>query len=112
MPRSAGQRCVFSGEPFGSGALRRRLAATSQHFAACAPNTFQVICTIGPSCWAVEKLIELIDAGMNVARLNFSHGDHARHGESVAAIRKASEARPGSHVAIMLDTKGMRIRDG
>lgn len=68
----------------------------------------KVICTIGPSSWAVEKLIELIDAGMNVARLNFSHGDHGRHGETVAAIRKAAEARPGCHVAIMLDTKGSR----
>lgn len=66
----------------------------------------QIICTIGPACWTVEKLIEMIDAGMCVARLNFSHGDHEVHAKSVRAVREAVAARPGSHVAIMLDTKG------
>ena len=54
----------------------------------------------------MEKLIEMIDAGMNVARLNFSHGDHKRHEETVVAIRAACRARPTANVAIMLDTKG------
>lgn len=49
---------------------------------------------------------------MNVARLNFSHGDHATHGATVARIREAVAARPGAHVAIMLDTKGPEIRTG
>ena len=43
----------------------------------------KIVCTLGPSCWSVEKIVELLDAGMNVARLNFSHGDHKLHGECV-----------------------------
>ena len=72
----------------------------------------QIVCTIGPSCWSVERLVEMIDEGMSVARLNFSHGDHEVHAASVARIREACKLRPGSHVAIMLDTKGPEIRTG
>lgn len=72
----------------------------------------QIVCTIGPSCWSVERLVEMIDEGMSVARLNFSHGDHEVHGSTVAKIREACKLRPGSHVAIMLDTKGPEIRTG
>lgn len=39
----------------------------------------KIICTMGPSCWDPDKIVELLDAGMNVARLNFSHGDHKTH---------------------------------
>merc|ERR1719159_1403029 len=72
----------------------------------------KIICTMGPSCWDVDKLVELIDCGMNVCRLNFSHGDHEVHGATVSRIREAAKKRPNKPVAILLDTKGPEIRTG
>jgi pyruvate kinase len=72
----------------------------------------KIICTMGPSCWSVENLCKLIDGGMNVARLNFSHGDHAAHGACVDRIREADKLRPKKPVSLLLDTKGPEIRTG
>jgi len=72
----------------------------------------KIVCTMGPSCWDIPVLLEMIDAGMNVARLNFSHGDFETHGKTVANIREAAKLRPGKQVAILLDTKGPEIRTG
>ncbi|KAF0691282.1 Aste57867_17460 [Aphanomyces stellatus] len=72
----------------------------------------KIICAIGPSCWSVEMLGKLLDAGMNVARFNFSHGDHTVHGTALANLRTAVDERPGCHCAVLLDTKGPEIRTG
>ncbi|SDM89461.1 pyruvate kinase [Fictibacillus solisalsi] len=69
----------------------------------------KIVCTIGPASESVEKLTQLIDAGMNVARLNFSHGDFEEHGARMINIREAA-AKLGKTVAILLDTKGPEIR--
>jgi len=72
----------------------------------------KIICTMGPSCWDVDMLVQLIDCGMNICRLNFSHGDHEVHGATVKRIREAAKQRPNKQVAILLDTKGPEIRTG
>jgi pyruvate kinase len=72
----------------------------------------KVVCTLGPSCWDVDMLVKMLDAGMNIARCNFSHGDHSSHGKSLANLREALAQRPGKTCAVMLDTKGPEIRTG
>lgn len=69
----------------------------------------KIVCTIGPASESIEKLNNLIEAGMNVARLNFSHGDYEEHGARIKSIREAA-AKAGKYVAILLDTKGPEIR--
>lgn len=69
----------------------------------------KIVCTIGPASESPEMLDKLITAGMNVARLNFSHGNHEEHAIRIAAIRDASE-RMKKPVGILLDTKGPEIR--
>jgi pyruvate kinase len=72
----------------------------------------KIFCTLGPACWSVEGLCALIDQGMNVARFNFSHGDHKAHGQCLERLREAISQRPGCNVAVLLDTKGPEIRTG
>ena len=71
----------------------------------------KMICTIGPAVRSPEKIEELIDAGMNVARLNFSHGTHDEHKEVIEWLKAAREKKKVP-LAIMLDTKGPEIRVG
>ncbi|WP_201457041.1 pyruvate kinase [Chlamydia sp. 17-3921] len=71
----------------------------------------KIICTIGPVTNSVEMLTKLIDAGMNVARLNFSHGSHESHGETIRILKQLREEKEVP-LAIMLDTKGPEIRLG
>jgi len=69
----------------------------------------KMVCTIGPKSESKEMLSKLVDAGMNVIRCNFSHGDHTEQGERFNMIRQIN-AEKGTHVAILLDTRGPEIR--
>ncbi len=69
----------------------------------------KIVCTIGPKTESQEMLTKLADAGMNVMRLNFSHGDYEEHGNRIKNIR-AVMAETGKRLAILLDTKGPEIR--
>ncbi len=69
----------------------------------------KIICTIGPASQSEERLRELMQAGMNVARFNFSHGDHAEQGGKFDTVIKVREEL-GLPVATLLDTKGPEIR--
>jgi pyruvate kinase len=71
----------------------------------------KIVCTIGPASESLENIKKLINAGMNVARLNFSHGDFDEHGNRINVIRQACQEL-GKTVAILLDTKGPEIRTG
>jgi pyruvate kinase len=71
----------------------------------------KIICTIGPASQEPATLQRLIDAGMNVARLNFSHGTHDSHGAALRAVRAAAERRQAA-VAVLQDLQGPRIRVG
>lgn len=60
-----------------------------QIFESLDPNTrkTKVVCTLGPACWDVDMLVKMLDAGMNVARFNFSHGDHKTHEECLDRLK-------------------------
>jgi len=87
----------------------------------CMPTVYnedkltKMICTLGPASSSVDVIMKLIDAGMDVARLNFSHGDHASQLALLHKVREAEATHPDSTyrpVAVMLDTKGPEIRTG
>ena len=69
----------------------------------------KMICTIGPKSESKEMLSKLVDAGMNCVRCNFSHGDHAEQKARMDLIREINKEK-GTHVAVLLDTKGPEIR--
>jgi pyruvate kinase len=71
----------------------------------------KIICTLGPATSDTAKMKELLRAGMNIARFNFSHGDHAFHKEMIEKVREASREM-GIPAAILIDTKGPEIRTG
>lgn len=77
------------------------------------PTTWntKIVCTLGPASQTEERLEEMIQAGMDVCRLNFSHGDHASHQEIFDRVRRLS-AKYNNQVAILCDVQGPKIRTG
>ena len=71
----------------------------------------KIVATMGPASNTEERLEALIQAGMNVARLNFSHGEHAIHGQTIANVRKVDE-KLGTHTALLADLQGPKLRIG
>ena len=71
----------------------------------------KIVCTLGPATGTDDMVRALVEAGMDVARLNFSHGDHADHEASYQRVRRASEAT-GHAVGILADLQGPKIRLG
>jgi pyruvate kinase len=71
----------------------------------------KIVCTLGPATSSLEQITALVEAGMDVARLNFSHGAHADHEKSYRLVREASD-RTGHAVAILADLQGPKIRLG
>lgn len=69
----------------------------------------KIVCTIGPKTESVEMLKKLLGAGMNMMRMNFSHGDHEEHGNRIKNFRQA-KVETGKRAALLLDTKGPEIR--
>jgi pyruvate kinase len=75
----------------------------------------KIICTLGPACNTEEQILQLIRGGMNVARINLSHGEWAQHQETILKLKRINEslaAEGSAPVAIMLDTKGAEVRTG
>ena len=71
-----------------------------------------IICTIGPKTNSVEAINQLRKAGLNVVRMNFSHGSYEYHQSVIDNARAAEKVQKGRQVAIALDTKGPEIRTG
>jgi pyruvate kinase len=71
-----------------------------------------IICTIGPKTNTLETLRELRAAGLDIVRLNFSHGDYEFHKAAIQNVRELQKTQEGRPVAVALDTKGPEIRTG
>ncbi len=71
----------------------------------------KIVCTLGPVTSSEEALYDLVEAGMDVARLNFAHGSHAEHGRRISAVRRLEE-RTGRRIAILQDLGGPKVRTG
>jgi pyruvate kinase len=79
--------------------------------AAIAARRAKIICTIGPSCNTEARLREMMQLGMDVARLNFSHGTHPEHARNIARLRRAAKLENRT-ICILQDLQGPKIRTG
>jgi pyruvate kinase len=79
--------------------------------AASPTDRTKIVCTLGPSSASPEVIGALMDAGLSVARINFSHGTHEQHARTIALVRQLAAER-GRPVAILGDLQGPRIRIG
>src|SRR5215218_5412937 len=75
------------------------------------PRRAKIVCTMGPATSSPEQVLALVEAGMDVARLNFSHGAHADHATAYERVRAASD-KTGHAVAVLADLQGPKIRLG
>jgi len=71
----------------------------------------KIVCTLGPASTSPENIERIMKAGMNVARINFSHGDHETHGTTIRNVKRIA-AELGLDIPLMLDTKGPEVRTG
>jgi len=76
-----------------------------------APNKTKIVCTIGPTSYSPEIMLQMLQSGMNIARLNFSHGDYEWHKTAIANLRQMAQSA-GKRVTIMADLPGPKIRIG
>jgi len=86
---------------------------TSQAVTAISRRKTKIVCTIGPSTNTREMIWKLAETGMNVARMNMSHGDHQSHQKVIDLVKEYNaQNTDGNTIAIMLDTKGPEVRSG
>ncbi|MET9866338.1 pyruvate kinase, partial [Streptomyces sp. NPDC006386] len=69
----------------------------------------KIVCTLGPATDSYDQIKDLVDAGMDVARFNLSHGEHAEHEERYHRVRKAAD-ETGRSVGLLADLQGPKIR--
>lgn len=94
------------------GVLTREYKAGEAKMASNGRRKTKIVCTIGPSTDTREMIWKLAEAGMNIARLNMSHGDHASHQKVIDLVKEYNDQAKYNVIAIMLDTKGPEVRSG
>ncbi|KAK6122243.1 hypothetical protein DH2020_044017 [Rehmannia glutinosa] len=112
--RSYGNRdsIVTTFSPNGSAVSSSEDAVRRTRVSANSQRKTKIVCTIGPSTSSRDMIWKLAETGMNVARLNMSHGDHASHQKTIDLVKEYNAQFEEKVVAIMLDTKGPEVRSG